>query len=56
MAVMLVAYFGNEYHAMLLMTLTLLVLMVAQVRKNEIQEAMASISGTFFGVFVRPGC
>ncbi|HPG24997.1 MAG TPA: phosphatidate cytidylyltransferase [Myxococcota bacterium] len=53
-AVMLVAYFGNEYHAMLLMTLTLLVLMVAQVRKNEIQEAMASISGTFFGVFYVP--
>jgi phosphatidate cytidylyltransferase len=50
-AVILVAYFGNEYQAMLLMTATLLVLMVAQLRKNEIQEAMASISGTFFGVF-----
>ena len=50
-AVILVAYFGNEYHAMLLMTASLLVLMVAQLGKNEIQEAMASISGTFFGVF-----
>jgi phosphatidate cytidylyltransferase len=50
-AVILVAYFGNEYHAMLLMTATLLVLMVAQLGKNEITEAMASISGTFFGVF-----
>ena len=50
-AVILVAYFGNEYHAMLLMTASLLVLMVAQLRKNEIHEAMASISGTFFGVF-----
>ena len=50
-AVILLAYFGNEYQAMLLMTATLLVLMVAQLGKNEIQEAMASISGTFFGVF-----
>ncbi len=50
-AVIVVAYIGNEYQAMLLMTATLLVLMVAQLGKNEIQEAMASISGTFFGVF-----
>jgi phosphatidate cytidylyltransferase len=50
-AVIVVAYFGNEYQAMLLMTASLLVLMVAQLRKNEIHEAMASISGTFFGVF-----
>ncbi|HEB91036.1 MAG TPA: hypothetical protein ENI85_15790 [Deltaproteobacteria bacterium] len=50
-AVILMAHFGNEYHAMLLMTASLLFLMVAQLRKNEIQEAMASISGTFFGVF-----
>ncbi len=50
-AVMLVAYFGNEYQALLLMTASLLVLMVAQLGKTEIQEAMASISGTFFGVF-----
>ena len=50
-AVILIAYFGNEYQAMLLMTASLLVVMVAQLGKNEIQEAMASISGTFFGVF-----
>jgi phosphatidate cytidylyltransferase len=50
-AVILIAYFGNEYHAMMLMTASLLVLMVAQLGKNEIHEAMASISGTFFGVF-----
>ncbi|MBW1882790.1 MAG: phosphatidate cytidylyltransferase [Deltaproteobacteria bacterium] len=50
-AVMLAAYFGNEYHAMLLMTASLLVMMIAQLRKNEIHESMASISGTFFGVF-----
>jgi len=50
-AVMLVAHVGTEYHAMLLMTLSLLVTMGAQLRKAEIHEAMASISGTFFGVF-----
>jgi len=50
-AVILVAYFGNEYQAMLLMTASLLVMMIAQLGKNEIHEAMASISGTFFGVF-----
>ena len=50
-AVILVAHFGNEYQAMLLMTASLLVLMIAQLGKNEIHEAMASISGTFFGVF-----
>ncbi|MHA7839734.1 MAG: phosphatidate cytidylyltransferase [bacterium] len=50
-AVILVAHFGNEYHAMLLMTASVLSLMVAQLGKNEITEAMASISGTFFGVF-----
>jgi phosphatidate cytidylyltransferase len=36
---------------MMLMTASLLVLMVAQLGKNEIHEALASISGTFFGVF-----
>lgn len=46
-----VAYVGNEYHATLLMTASLLALMVAQLRKNDITEALASISGTFFGVF-----
>jgi len=50
-AVIGVAYLGNEYHAMLLMTASLLTLMVAQLRKAQITEALASISGTFFGVF-----
>ncbi|MBJ19746.1 MAG: phosphatidate cytidylyltransferase [bacterium] len=50
-AVIALAHFGNEYQAMLAMTATLLVLMIAQLGKNEIHEAMASISGTFFGVF-----
>lgn len=50
-AVMLVSYFGTEYHAMLLLMASLLALMVAQVGRAEIQEAMASLQGTFFGVF-----
>ncbi|MBW2273107.1 MAG: CDP-archaeol synthase [Deltaproteobacteria bacterium] len=51
LAVTVVAYVGNEYHATLLLTASLLVLMVAQLRKARIEEALASISGTFFGVF-----
>ena len=50
-AVMLLAHFGTDYQAMLVMTATLLALMVAQLGRNDIHEAMASISGTFFGVF-----
>lgn len=50
-ALPVVAYFGNEYHTTLLMTAVLLGVMVAQVGKAEITEALASISGTFFGVF-----
>ncbi len=46
-----VAYIGSEYIAMLLMTASLLVMMVAQLRKAQITEALGSISGTFFGVF-----
>jgi phosphatidate cytidylyltransferase len=46
-----VAFFGNEYHVTLLMTAVLLAVMVAQVGKAQITEALASISGTFFGVF-----
>ncbi|MCP4037920.1 MAG: phosphatidate cytidylyltransferase [bacterium] len=50
-AVALVAYWGNEYHMTLLLTGSLLAFMIAQLRKAEITEALASISGTFFGVF-----
>jgi len=50
-AIVLVSYIGNEYHATILLTASLLGLMVAQLRKAQIQEALASISGTFFGVF-----
>ena len=50
-ALPVIAYFGNEYHATLLMTAALLAVMVAEVGKEEIGEALGSISGTFFGVF-----
>ena len=50
-ALPIVSYVGNEYHATLLLTASLLGLMVAQLRKAQITEALASISGTFFGVF-----
>ena len=51
LAVILVAYWGSEYHATLFLTLSLFVMMLAQLRKAEISESLASISGTFFGVF-----
>jgi CDP-diglyceride synthetase len=44
-------YIGNEYHATVLLTVTLLAVMIAQLRRRQVTEAMASISGTFFGVF-----
>lgn len=50
-ALPVVAYLGSEYHATLLMTAVLLGVMVAQLRKARIRDALASISGTFFGVF-----
>ncbi|MDH3212304.1 MAG: phosphatidate cytidylyltransferase [Myxococcales bacterium] len=50
-ALPVVAFVGTEYHATILMTVTLLAVMVLQLRKAQITEALASISGTFFGVF-----
>ena len=50
-ALPLVAYIGNEYHATLLMTVSLLVVMIAQLGRQQATEAMANISGTFFGIF-----
>jgi phosphatidate cytidylyltransferase len=50
-ALPVVAYLGNEYHATILMTAVLLAVMVAQVGKAQIGQALASISGTFFGIF-----
>ena len=50
-ALPVVAFVGSEYHATVLMTAVLLAVMVAQLTKKEIAESLASISGTFFGVF-----
>ena len=50
-ALPVVAYLGNEYHATVLMTVTLLAVMIAQLRRRRIADSLASISGTFFGVF-----
>jgi phosphatidate cytidylyltransferase len=49
-ALPVVAYIGNEYHVTLILTATLLAVMVRQLGKAQITEAMVSISGTFFGV------
>src|SRR5262249_50879860 len=46
-----VAYLGNEYHATVLMTVGLLAVMIAQLGRAQISEALANISGTFFGIF-----
>jgi phosphatidate cytidylyltransferase len=46
-----VAFLGSEYHATILMSAVLLGVMVAQLGKARISESLASISGTFFGVF-----
>lgn len=51
LAVSLIAYFGTEYHTTLLMTASLLVFMIAQLGKKDLTESLASISGTYFGVF-----
>jgi phosphatidate cytidylyltransferase len=50
-ALPVVAYLGNEYHATVLMTVTLLAVMMAQLGRRRISESLESISGTFFGVF-----
>src|SRR5262245_45759804 len=50
-ALPMVAYLGTEYSVTLLMTVTLLVVMIAQLGRAQIGEALASISGTFFGIF-----
>jgi len=50
-AIPVVAWFGNEYHTTILMTAVLLTVMFVQVAKAQITAALASISGTFFGIF-----
>ncbi len=48
-ALPVVAYLGNEYHATLVMTFSLLAVMLAQLGRQQIAESLVSISGTFFG-------
>lgn len=50
-AIPVVSWFGNEYHATILLTAVLLTVMFVQVAKAQITAALASISGTFFGIF-----
>jgi phosphatidate cytidylyltransferase len=50
-ALPVVMYYGDESLATVLMTAVLLSMMVLQLTKAKISEALASISGTFFGVF-----
>ncbi|MCP5059789.1 MAG: phosphatidate cytidylyltransferase [bacterium] len=50
-ALPVIAYLGSEYLATLVLSAVLLGVMVAQLGKARIAESLASISGTFFGVF-----
>ena len=50
-ALPVITYLGSDYAATVLMSFLLLGLMVAQLGKAQIAESLASISGTFFGVF-----
>ncbi len=50
-ALPVVSYLGSDYAATVLMSFLLLGLMVAQLGKAQISQSLASISGTFFGVF-----
>jgi phosphatidate cytidylyltransferase len=50
-ALPVVAYVGDEYQATLRITATQLAVMVRQHGKAQIKDSLASISGTFFGVF-----
>ncbi len=49
-ALPVVAFVGNESHVTAILTATRLASMVLELRRQRINEAMASISGTFFGV------
>jgi len=50
-ALPVITYLGSDYAATVLMSFLLLGLMVAQLGKAQIADSLASISGTFFGVF-----
>ena len=46
-----VSWVGNEYQTNVLLTAVLLVVMILQLLKKDVAEAISSISATFFGVF-----
>jgi phosphatidate cytidylyltransferase len=46
-----VAYVGDTFYATSLLTVVLLTMMILQLTRAEIQEAIASVSVTFFGIF-----
>ncbi|MFQ5458503.1 MAG: phosphatidate cytidylyltransferase [Myxococcota bacterium] len=46
-----VSWVGNEYQTNVLLTAVLLVVMILQLLKRDVAEAISSISATFFGVF-----
>ncbi len=50
-ALPIVAFIGTEYHATLILTAAMIAMMVRAVGRAQISEALASISGTFMGVF-----
>lgn len=50
-ALPVLAYLGAQEQALVLFTVVLLAMMMVQLTKAQIGEALSSISGTFFGVF-----
>ncbi|MCP4007292.1 MAG: phosphatidate cytidylyltransferase [bacterium] len=50
-ALPVIVYFGNEFMAISFMTAIFLTVMIMQLTKAEVHEAIASVSATFFGVF-----
>jgi len=47
----IVTFLGNEYQTNVLLTAVFLVVMILQLLKQDVAEAIGSISATFFGVF-----
>jgi len=47
----IVTFLGNEYQTNVLLTAVFLVVMILQLMKQDVAEAIGSISATFFGVF-----
>ncbi len=50
-ALPVIVYYGTQSTAMTFLTVVLLTMMIRQLTNAEIEEAIASVSATFFGVF-----